>query len=256
MDEQAVDGSAKGPGGRGPSFGHFYVLVALILIIGGSVGYLFVALRGADDGLRTEIGHSSGNLQAALEQQQKTLKAHLVDLEVSLEKNGKKVDGLAADLGKLRGELGTMQAAMDARFEELKVKDAELAAQIQQKSEELATQIELVKAGFAKEQESMHTMVAQIQDDSKYIVSELGKKAEKAYMRFMERKLKKKITAVSEKVDVVSEKVDTVKGDLETQIVATHTKIAEMAGTVGETIKAKVEEHVKIDFVPSEMDEE
>jgi hypothetical protein len=256
MDERTVKQSAEGPVGRGPSFGHFYVLVALILIIAGSVGYLFVALRGADDRLRTDLGDTAGTLQAALEQQQKTLKAHLVDLDVSLEKTGKKVDGLAADLGKLRGELGTMQTAMDARFAELQTKDTELAAQLQAKSEELATQIEVVRAGFAKEQESMNTMVAQIQDDSKYIVSELGKKAEKAYMRFMERKLKKKISAVSEKVDTVSEKVDTVKGDLEQQIIATHTKITEMAGTVGETIKKKVEEHVKIDFVPSEMDEE
>jgi len=224
--------------------------------VAGSVGYLFVALRGADDGLRTEMGETAGTLQGALEQQQKALQAHLTDLEVTLEKTGKKVDGLTSELTRLRSDLGTFQTAMDSRLEELKSEDAKLAAALKTRSDELATQIELVRAGFAKEQEAMHTMVAQIQDDSKYIVSELGKKAEKAYMRFMERKLKKKITAVSEKVDTVSEKVDTVKGDLEQQIIATHTKITEMAGTVGETIKQKVEEHVKIDFVPSEMDEE
>ncbi len=242
--------------GRGPSFGHFYVLVALILLVAGSVGYLFVALRGADANLRTELGDTAGSLEGALELQQKALQAHLADLEVNLEKSGKKLDALAAEVGKLRKDLGDYRAVVDASLAELQGKDAELAAQLKAKAEEFATQIEMTRAGFAKEQETMNTMVAQIQDDSKYIVSELGKKAEKAYMRFMERKLKKNIAAVSEKVDTVSAKVDTVKGDLEQQIIATHSKIAEMVGSVGETIKQKVEEHVKIDFVPSETDEE
>jgi chromosome segregation ATPase len=256
MDERTVNQRTGGPVGRGPSFGHFYLLVVLILIVAGSVGYLFVALRGADDGIRTELGDSATNLQAALEQQQKTLRVNLGELEVSLEATSKKVDGLASELGKLRGDLGTMRAGLDGRFEELSAKDAKLAVQLQAKSEELSTQIGVVQSGFAEEQKSMKAVVTQIQDDSKYIVSELGKKAEKAYMRFMERKLKKKISAVSEKVDTVSEKVDTVKIDLEQQIGATHTKIAEMVGTVGETIKAKVEEHNKINFVLSETDKD
>lgn len=248
--------SEEGGASRSPSFGHFYVLVALILLVAGSVGYLFVALRGADAGLRTQLGETAGTLQGALEQQQKALAAQLADLETGLEKSGKALDALAAETGKLRKELSDYRTSVDARLEALQAKDSELAAQLKARGEELATQIELTRSAFAKEQESMNTMVAQIQDDSKYIVSELGKKAEKAYMRFMERKLKKKIAAVSEKVDTVSEKVDTVKGDLEQQIVATHTRITEMVGSVGETIKQKVEEHVKIDFVPSETDEE
>lgn len=256
MEERTVNESRGGPVGRSPSFGHFYVLVALVLLVAGSVGYLFVALRGADDGLRSEMGETAGNFQGALELQQKTLQANLADLEVSLTKTGKELASLTTEVGKLRGDLGSFRTTVDARLEELNGKNAQLATQLKAQGEKFATQIEVVRAGFAKEQESMNTMVAQIQDDSKYIVSELGKKAEKAYLRFMERKLKKKITAVSEKVDTVSEKVETVRGDLEQQIVATHTKIAEMAGAVGETIKQKVEEHVKIDFVPSEMDED
>ena len=91
------------------------------------------------------------------------------------------------------------------------------------------------------------TVVASINEDSKFIISELGKKAEKAYMKFMERKLKKQIGKVADMVDEV-------KGELEGKITATHDRIDKVTGELGTEIQKKVEERVNIEFVPSASD--
>jgi HAMP domain-containing protein len=248
MDETTVRAGADRKTSR-PGFAHFYSLVALILLVAGGMAYLFVQLKGADQTVRQELGESATQLTVALDQQQKVLKGHLSDLEVTLQETRKELGKLSSEVGQLRKEMADHKAAMTLRLDALEAKDLELAQALKTEAAALAEKVEVARAEFAKDQEGIKTVVAQIQDDSKYIVGELGKKAEKAYLRFMERKLKKQIGAVSDKVD-------TVKGDLEQQIVATQTKIQEMAGSVGETIKKKVEEHVKIDFVPSQMDED
>jgi tetrahydromethanopterin S-methyltransferase subunit G len=234
---------------NGPGMGHFYVLLALIVVMLGGIGYLFYALRGEDDSLRTQLNEASDSLAATQDKQGKALGAQLADLEVNVEKSAKKLDGLAADLDKLRKDFIEYRSGTDGRLADLTKADEELAQTLKTRTDELATQIELARAELAKEQEGIKGVITQIQDDSKYIISELGKKAEKAYMRFMERKLKKQITAVEDKVE-------TVKGELDQRITDTQTQIATALGQVGETIKKKVEEHVKIDFVPSATDEE
>ncbi len=248
MDETTANARSD-RGASGPRFAHFYTLVALILLVAGGMAYLFVQLKGADQAVRQELGDSATQLSGVLDQQQKVLKGHLSDLEATLQETRKEFSKLGTEVSQLRKELADHKAALALRLEALDAKDLELAQALRSEAATLAEKVEVARAEFAKDQEGIKTAVAQIQDDSKYIVSELGKKAEKAYMRFMERKLKKQIGAVSDKVD-------TVKGDLEQQIVATQTKIQEMAGSVGEAIKKKVEEHVKIDFVPSQMDED
>ena len=250
MDEQTVKAKPSAtPSGKGPAFAHFYVLLTLILLVAGGFIYMVLELQGKDNTIRDDLTAVNTALAGSQEKLGKKLGVHLADLEVTLDANHKQLDVLRGDVDKLRAEFVEYRTTSETRLTDLSKALEEQHQELTARVAELKDGIALVRADFGKETETIRGTVNQIQDDSKFIISELGKKAEKAYMRFMERKLKKQITAVSEKVD-------DVKGNLEQQITSTRDEIARMAGDVGESIKKQVEEHVKIDFVPSATDEE
>jgi predicted nucleic acid-binding Zn-ribbon protein len=250
MDEQTVKAKPSATLTRkGPAFAHFYVLLTLVIMVAGGFVYMVLELQGKDNILRDDL--TSVNIAHADSQEKlgKKLSVHLADLEVTLDANRKQLDVLRGDVDKLRAEFVEYRTTSETRLSDLDKGLEEQRQELVARTTELKDGIALARADFGKETETIKGTVNQIQDDAKFIISELGKKAEKSYMRFMERKLKKQITAVSEKVD-------DVKGNLEQQITSTRDEIANMAGNVGESIKKQVEEHVKIDFVPSATDEE
>lgn len=248
-DQESLDLDEDTGTRRGPGFGHFYILLLLVVLVGGAVGYLFYTLNLTIAGLETKLADVQQALSDDQASQAKKLKRGIGDLEIALEETNKRLGALSAALNDDRAALVDYRTQTDKALADIGKSLEDQTRALADLSTELTGKIEAGKAEFAEKNEQMNTVVAQIQDDSKYIIGELGKKAEKAYLRFMERKLRKKITGVSEKVDGV-------KGELELQIAATQERITEIAGGIGEEIKKKVEDHVKIDFVPSASDEE
>jgi len=233
----------------GPSFGHFYTLLVLVILVTGAAVFMFMTMSDSIVNLETRLSEVHETLKDSQTRQGKKLKSQLGDFEVALGETNKRLAALSASLEEDRAQLMEFRTTTNGKLAELAKSLDDQAKALVDLSAEMSDKIELARSEFAEKHEKMNGIVVQIQEDSKFIISELGKKAEKAYMRFMERKLRKKIGAVSDKVD-------DVKTDLEQQIVSTRATIEEMAGNLDEEIKTKVEKHVKIDFVPSASDEE
>jgi chromosome segregation ATPase len=243
----------KAPYRPAPSFAHFYILLALVLIAVGGAGYIFTLTYGQLADLSDTLGRSEVKAADSLSEVVDAMKGRLDGLDGTDAQ-------LRADLARLRTELDTtrqqivaLESKLSGQITEVKKSVDDLSAAVETARGEFGSKLDTVKTELGQKHEQMAGKLTQLNDDSQYIISELGKKAEKAYLKFMERKLKKKINAVSEKVD-------TVKGDLEQQLASTQTRIEEVATDIGktmtETIKKKVDEHVNIEFVPSTNDEE
>lgn len=243
----------KAPTRPGPAFSHFYVLLALVLISVGGAGYVFTTMYAQMTDLKDALQHTELKSSDARTEMVDAMKTRLDSLDA--------LDAqLKADLARLRGDLDatrTLLVALDnklaGQMTDIKKSIEDLTAALESTKGDFGTKLETARTELGQKHDQMAGKVAQLHDDSQYIISELGKKAEKAYLKFMERKIQKKI-------DKVSEKVDTVKGDLEQQIVTAKTRIEAVAVDLGkamnDSIKKKVEEHVNIEFVPSTNDQE
>ncbi len=235
--------------GNAPTFGHFYVLLGFLVLTVGGAAYLFVTQSKRADELQTQLDGARKELKEAQETQDRSLAGQLADLEAALGTTDKKAAALAGELEGLRQGFVDYKTQTDTTLADLRKGIDEQNKALAATAADLNGKIETARADFTRQVEETRTDVTQIKEDSKYIISELGKKAEKAYMKFMERKLKDQIAEVGTKVD-------TVKGELETQIQETRGRMDELALSMGQEIKKKVEEHVKIDFVPSATEEE
>jgi F0F1-type ATP synthase membrane subunit b/b' len=235
--------------GNGPTFGHFYVLLFFFVAAVGGAAYLIITHSNRLDELKVQLDAARQELKEAQETQGRSLSGQLSDLETALGTTDKKLVALGGEVEGLRQGFVDYKTQTDTTLADLRKGIDEQNKALAAATADLNTKIDTARADFTRQVEETRTDVTQIKEDSKYIISELGKKAEKAYMKFMERKLKDQIAEVGTKVD-------TVKGELETQIQDTRTRVEEIAVSMGQEIKKKVEEHVKIDFVPSATEEE
>jgi len=256
MDDLRKDeGKAELPGGgprkptKTPTMGHFYVLLGLLVLIAAASGTGLFQLKSTAGDLETDLTNTGKAFREAQETQGKTLSDRMAELEGALADTSRKLNSVAKELEDTRTELAAFRTQTQVKLSDAAKAQEEFSKSLDSSKLELNGRIDATRTEFGTTQEEMKTTVTQLKADADFIVAELGKKAEKAYMLFMERKLKKDIAGVSDKVDGV-------KTDLEQQIVSARDRIEEVAGGLGETIKKKVEEHVKIEFVPSAQDEE
>jgi uncharacterized protein (DUF3084 family) len=232
-----------------PTMGHFYALIVALVVVLAAAGFMFYMLSsklsGTEEKLSTETVKETGERSA----QDKVLDSRVGALESAMTEAAKKIGGLTTTLDATRKELADLKNQTDQRLTELAAKMDENARATQAAIADLGKKIEDTRTEFAAKTDEINATLTRVKEDSQFIIAELGKKAEKAYMRFMERKLDEKITAVDAKVD-------TVKGDLEQQIGLTKQRIEQVVADMGQSIKKTVEESVKIDFVPSASDKE
>lgn len=234
---------------QGPGYPHFVVLLLLVLAALGGTVYLYLSTGSELAALGEQLTARAAEGTAELGKVDKKLRARLNDLEVTLQESRRLLDSLNGELVKTRAEMAERKTVVDNRLDEMTRQADELAKTLDSRLADMSDKLQMARAELGQKQEELTTKVTALDNDAKYIISELGKKAEKAYMVFMERKLEKKITGVSEKVE-------TVKEELAAEIASTRDQVIKLAGNVGDQIKKKVEEHVKIDFVPSASDQD
>lgn len=240
------------PGGKKvatPTFRHFYVLLGLLILLLLGLAAGMYHLKSADSKFEIDLTNVGRAFREAQEAQGRTLSDRITQLESRLDATMKKLEAVSKSLDDTRAELVEFRTKAQTSLADLGKGLEDQAKALTDGKQELNRRIEETRSAFETKQAETETVVKQLKSDAEFIISELGKKAEKAYLLFMERKLKKEISAVSDKVD-------TVKTELEEEIFSTHRRIEEVAGGLGETIKKHVEERVKIEFVPSATAEE
>ncbi len=239
--------------GRGPGFGHFYTLLGLLVVVIAGAAFMFYSFNNRFEELVGSMSDHESKAAENLALQVKELGSRIDGLKAGLDETNGTLKSLAAEHDSTRKQFMAYKTDADSRLSELKGGLGDMAKALETRSAELDGKIESTKTELAEKHETMKTTVTQLNDDSQYIISELGKKAEKAYLKFMERKLKKQIVKVSDQVTEV-------KDELEGKIASTQQRIetvaTEMGSTLDNRIEKKVEEHVKIDFVPSSSDGE
>ena len=232
----------------GPGFGHFYTLLGLLVVVIAGAAFMFYSMNRQFEDLRDSISDHETKAAEELALQVRELGARLDGLKAGLDETNGALKGLSAQHDATRKQFMAYKTDADSRLSELSGGLEDQAKALETLSTELDGKIQTAKTELSEKHENMKTTVTQLNDDSQYIISELGKKAEKAYLKFMERKLKKQIVEVSDQVTEV-------KGELEEKIASTQQRIetvaTEMGATLDTRIEKKVEEHVKIDFVPS-----
>lgn len=247
MDQEME--SLRKPGSGTPTFGHFYVMLAVLLIAIAAAAAMFIMAWGRMGDLDKALKDTTAAEADARSAQVKTLENRTAALESGLADAVKRVAALESLLAATRKELVEARTEADRRLTELGKSLEDQARALEEAGVKLNGRIDETRTEFTKKTDDMNLALAKLQEDSTFIINELGKKAEKAYMRFMERKMNEKITEVSTKVD-------TVKTDLEDQITTTRQRIEQVVSDMGQSIKKTVEDTVKIDFVPSTTDDE
>jgi len=235
--------------------------------------WVFVIISLALAGGLAVLGYYSVNLSRridALDAEKKTLAADMAKAS----KASKAEDGRLADrvravedrLPDIDERIGEVAEALETFRKEVKIAGVEADQKIAGVKEQLdlkesnltrlvgdvRTDLERTKQDTELQRKTYEKQVGQVNDDFEYIKEELGKKAEKAYLRFLKRDLHKKMDGIA--ADVVK-----VRGDLETKITETEERVTmkldELDTQVEETVEKKVEKATAMDFVPTEEGE-
>ena len=160
-----------------------------------------------------------------------------------------RIGEVAEALETFRKEVQVARAETDQKLaglkEQLDLKEANLTQLIGQ----VRTDLDRTKQDTELQRKTYEKQVGQVSDDFEYIKEELGKKAEKSYLKFLKRDLTKKIDGIAK--DVV-----TVRTDLESKITQTEQRVSkkfdELDTKVEVTVEKKVEKATAMDFVPTE----
>ncbi len=235
--------------------------------------WVFVIFTLALAGGLAVLGYYSMNLSKridGLEGEKKTMEADMTKASQS----SKAEDGLLADriravedrLPGIDERIGEVAEALETFKKEVKIAQVEadqkltaLKEQLDLKESNLTQLISQVRTDLDRtkqdadlQRKTYAKQVGQVSEDFEYIKEELGKKAEKAYLRFLKRDLNKKIDGIAK--DVV-----TVRTDLETKLTETEQRVAkkfdELDTQVEATVEKKVEKATAMDFVPTEEGE-
>lgn len=249
MDERDVTGPKKGT----PALVWVFVIIILGLAAGTAVlGYYAMNLSKRIDGLETDKKTMEGELAKA-SQSSKAEDGKLAErvraVEARLPGIDERIGEVAEALETFRKEVKVAQAETDQKLaaakEQLELKESNLTQLIAQ----VRTDLDRARQDAEVQRKTYATQVGQVNDDFEYIKEELGKKAEKAYLKFLKRDLNKKIDGIAK--DVV-----TVRSDLESKLTETEQRVAkkfdELDTQVEATVEKKVEKATAMDFVPTE----
>ncbi len=220
-----------------------YALVAVVVL-------LTVALIGIAMSFNGKIGTLNGELTAA-QQAQKVTESQLADAVkqindqiVALDKRDQE---LALETKKVKEALaeadtrfGEYKTAQETRLAELLKSLEEIQVALRTTGKELDSKLQAAKQEMGTKNEEIDTKVTDLKKDKEFLVTELAKKAEKAYVNFVEKKLNKQIGEVSGRLDEVDGKV-----------VDTQNRLDKMGSDMNKAIKDQVDEKVKLDFQPA-----
>jgi len=252
MDDRGDAAPRKGA----PALLWVFVILTLALAGGLAVlGYYSMNLSKRIDGLETEKKTMEGDM-AKSSQSSKAEDGRLADriraLEDRLPGVDERIGENAEALETFKKEVTVAGAETDqklaGRKEQLDLKESNLTERIGQ----VRTDLDRSKQDAELERKTYAKQVGQVNDDFEYIKEELGKKAEKAYLKFLKRDLNKKIDGIAK--DVVN-----VRSDLETKITETEQRVEkkfdDLDTQVEATVEKKVEKATAMDFVPTEEGE-
>ncbi|GEM_PF-5515640 len=232
---------------KGVSFASFIGVVVIVVLLAGALVASVVSLKG-----------SISELGGALEESKKansTLEVALADAVnavneqmLALDKRDKE---LAQEIRKVQQAVTDNQAALaeyktsqEARVSELLRSLEEIHLALRTTGKEIDSKIAAAREELGTQNMEIGGRVDELKKDKEYLVTELAKKAEKAYVTFIEKKLKKEIGAVSGKIDGVKE-------ELEGKIDETKGKVDRLGSDMNKAIKESVDQRVKLDFKPS-----
>ncbi len=229
------------------------VIVLLALAAGTAVlGYYAMNLSKRIDGLeadKTTMAAEMAKASQSSKAEDGKLATRVADIESRLPGIDERIGEVAEALETFRKEVKVAQAEADQKLaglkEQVDLKESNLTQLIGQ----VRTDLDRTKQDAEVQRKTYATQVGQVNEDFEYIKEELGKKAEKAYLRFLKRDLNKKIDGIAK--DVV-----TVRSDLETKITETESRVTkkfdELDTQVEATVEKKVEKATAMDFVPTE----
>ncbi|MFH1529390.1 MAG: hypothetical protein ABIK09_01505 [Pseudomonadota bacterium] len=232
-----------------------WVFVILTLALAGGLavlGYYAMNLSKRIDGLETEKKAMEGDI-AKSSLSSKSEDGRLADRIRAVED---RLPGVDERTGEIAEALETFRKEVRVSDAEAEQKLAALKEQLDLKESNLAQLVGQVRTDLDRtrqdadlERKTYAKQVGQVNDDFEYIKEELGKKAEKAYLKFLKRDLNKKIDGIAK--DVVN-----VRSDLETKITETEQRVAkkfdDLDTQVEATVERKVEKATAMDFVPTE----
>jgi flagellar basal body-associated protein FliL len=253
LSDEMETRDASAPKKGAPALVWVFVIIILGLAAGTAVlGYYAMNLSKRIDGLETEKQTMEADMAKA-SQASKAEDGKLADrlraVEARLPGIDERIGEVAEGLETFRKEIKVAQAEADQKLaavkEQLELKESNLTQLIGQ----VRTDLDRTKQDAEIQRKTYATQVGQVNEDFEYIKEELGKKAEKAYLKFLKRDLTKKIDGIAK--DVV-----TVRADLEDKLTQTEQRVAkkfdELDTKVEVTVEKKVEKATAMDFVPTE----
>ena len=235
--------------------------------------WVFVVISLALAGGLALLGYSAMNLSKridGLESDKVAMAAELAkSSQASQVEDGRLEDRVRKVEGRLSGideRIGEVLEALEGFKREVKVAQAEadqklagLKDQLDLKESNLTQLVGQVRTDLdrTKQDADLHrktyaTQVGQVSDDFEYIKEELGKKAEKSYLRFLKRDLTKKMDGIAK--DVVQVRTDLEEKISETEVMVTK-KFEEFDTSVEAKVEKTVEKATAMDFVPTEEGE-
>ncbi len=122
---------------------------------------------------------------------------------------------------------------------------------LEERVKEFDQRLRVTRDEFQDQVTAQSQVVERISKDSEFIIQELGKKAEQAYLLFMERKLRRQIGQVGESLDEVREEFRAGLTKTEGQLEQLSRDIDRR---VQSTVRREVKKETTIDFEPAEMD--
>jgi uncharacterized phage infection (PIP) family protein YhgE len=242
------------PDGSGGSRTAVIALVVAIVALLASLGGLFFAHTRVQT-LSDLLDRRNRDLAAGHESALTTLSGRLDAHHAGLETAAGAVEQLERKVKDLDGQLAALSSDTNNRLAELdrSVKNLilERIAPMEEHLREVDDRLKVTREEFQKKQDASAEVVERISKDSEFIIGELGKKAEKAYLTFMERKLKKQISEVADDVSGAKEEFRTGLAD-------TQQKLTQLGRDIDRRVQTSVRKEVRkentIDFEPAEKD--
>jgi len=256
LSDEMDDKGGAAPRKGAPALLWVFLAITLVLAAGLAVlGYYAMDLSKRIDGLADEkaaLEQDMGKASLSSKAEDGRLADRISAIETRLPGIDERIGEVAEALETFKREVKVAGAETDQKLvtlrEQLDLKGTNLSQLIGQVSTDLVQ----TKQGAEMDRKSYESRVSQVTEDFEYIKEELGKKAEKAYLRFLKRDLNKKIDGIAK--DVVL-----VRTDLESKITESEVRVTqrfdEMDTKVETTVEKVVEKATKMDFVPTEEGE-
>lgn len=218
----------------------------LILIVVLAACLIFVWIQGYRTASRLD------ELSKKLTAESEAVRADVSRLDKDLSALSAKVETIAGAATKLSESLTNVEKALgrnvvetQEKLEQLKAEQGKTIAQVSDGVGVVTEDLRVLKEASESERSRMQKKLGLVNDDFNYIKEELGKKAEKSYLKFLKRDLMSEITGVSENLE-------TYKTEVEGKFQAADQKIQVLGDTIETKISDKVKQASRLDFVASE----